>query len=113
MTTFSWDCTNVEVLLIEENYNNVVYNVNWVLTGTSDQLDGENNPYTSSLNGWQMLSTDNITEFIPFADLTNAIVTQWVKDAMGPNQVALLESNIENAINIKINPITAEMTIGA
>jgi hypothetical protein len=113
MTTFSWNCTNVEVLLTEENYNNVVYNVNWVLTGTSDQLDGESNPYTSSLNGWQMLNTDNITEFVPFADLTNAIVTQWVKDAMGPTQVALLESNIENAINVKINPITAEMTIGA
>ena len=111
MITFNWDCTTVEVMLTEGNLNNVVYNVEWILTGISDQLDAEGEPYTAFLDGEKRLDTSNITEFIPFNDLTNAIVTQWVKDAMGPSQVSILESNIRNNIEAQINPVTATMKI--
>lgn len=111
MVTFDWDCTTVEVILAEGDLNNVVYNVEWVLTGTSDQLDPDGNLYTAFLDGEKRLDTSNIAEFIPFANLTNAIVTQWVKDAMGPTQVSILESNIQNNIEAQINPVTAVMKI--
>lgn len=111
MTTFNWDCTNVEVFLSENGNSDVVYNVHWILTGVSDQLDKEGKEYTSSLDGWQVLNTDNINEFIPFADLTNEIVTQWVKDAMGTHQIDVLKYNINGEIATQINPITATKKI--
>jgi hypothetical protein len=111
MITFNWNCTTVEVLLTEGSYSDVVYNVEWILTGTSDQVDGDGNPYESFLEGWEVLDTDNITEFVAFEDLTNEMVAQWVKDAMGPTQVSMLESNIQNNIDVQINPVTAIMKI--
>ena len=111
MVTFNWDCTTVEVMLVDGDFNNVVYNVEWILTGVSDQLDADSNPYSSYIDGQQTLNTSDINEFIPFEDLTNAIVTQWVKDTMGAPQVAMLESNIRNNIEGQINPITAIMKI--
>jgi hypothetical protein len=111
MVTFNWDCTTVEVMLTEGDLNNVVYNVEWILTGISDQLDAEGEPYTAFVEGQQKLNTSNITEFISFNDLTNEIVTQWVKDAMGPIHVSIQESNIRNNIEAQINPVTAVMKI--
>lgn len=111
MVTFNWDCSTVEVILAEGNYDDVVYNVEWILTGTSDQVDSNGDLYTAFIEGQQILDTSSITDFVPFADLTNAIVTQWVIDAMGAEQVSILESNIENNIYIQINPISAVMKI--
>lgn len=111
MTTIDWNCRTVDVYLNEDDHQNVVYNVYWIVTGTSDQLDTEGNPYSAYIDGQQTLNISNINEFIPFEDLTNATVTRWVKDTMGAPQVAILESNIRNNIDGQINPITAVMEI--
>jgi hypothetical protein len=92
MTTFEWNCRTVDVHPTEGEYTDVVYNVHWRVTGTSDQVDPEGNAYTSTSIGTQVLDTSTITDFIPFADLTNAEVVQWTKDTMGTEQVD--ESNI-------------------
>lgn len=112
MTTFLWNCKTVDVYPTEGNYTDVVYNVHWIVTGTSDQLDPEGNPYTGRVIGTEMLDTSTITDFIPFADLTNEIAVQWTKDAMGAEQVAEIEANVEAQINQEINPTSVTMTIG-
>jgi hypothetical protein len=112
MTTINWNCKTVDVYPTEGDYTDVVYNVHWIVTGTSDQLDPEGNPYTSRVIGTEMLDTSTITDFIPFADLTNEIAVQWTKDAMGAEQVAEIEANVEAQINQEINPTSVTMTIG-
>lgn len=112
MTTFLWNCKTVDVYPTEGDYTDVVYNVHWIVTGTSDQLDPEGNPYTGRVIGTEMLDTSTITDFIPFADLTNEIAVQWTKDAMGADQVAEIEANVEAQINQEINPTSVTMTIG-
>ena len=113
MTTFEWDCKTVDVHPTEGEYTDVVYNVHWIVTGTSDQVDPEGNAYTSTSIGTQMLDTSTITDFIPFADLTNAEVVQWTKDTMGTEQVDQIEAGIESSINEEINPTSITMTIGS
>jgi hypothetical protein len=112
MTTFEWNCRTVDVYPTEGEYTDVVYNVHWIVTGTSDQVDPEGNAYTSTSIGTQILDTSTITDFIPFADLTNAEVVQWTKDTMGTEQVDEIEAGIESSINEEINPTSVTMTIG-
>ena len=113
MTTFEWNCRTVDVHPTEGEYTDVVYNVHLIVTGTSDQVDPEGNAYTSTSIGTQVLDTSTITDFIPFADLTNAEVVQWTKDTMGTEQVDAIEAGIESSISEEINPTSITMTIGS
>ena len=53
----------------------------------------------------------DITSFIPFEDLTNEEVVTWTKSAMGEEEVAAIETNIENQIDSLINPTSVTLTI--
>ena len=81
--TYSWNCRTVDCYPTFDEQSDVVYNVHWRLTATSDQVDSNDNPYVASVYGTQAISTDDIENFIPFADLTNTIVTGWVEDIWG------------------------------
>ncbi len=104
MITYDWNCKTVDVVLQEEGLTDVVYNVHWIVTGTSDT-------YSSTSIGTQTVTLDESTPFIPFADLTNDIVVGWTKHAIGEEQVASIESSIANAIEKEINPVTATMQL--
>lgn len=113
MTTFEWNCKTVDVYPTEGQYTDVVYNVHWIVTGTSDQVDPDGNPYTGRSIGTQILDTSTITNFIPFADLTNEQAVTWTKEAMGAEQVAEIEANIQGQIDQQITPSSVTMTISA
>ena len=104
MITYDWNCKTVDVVLQEEGLTDVVYNVHWIVTGTSDA-------YSSTIIGTQTVTLDESTPFIPFADLTNDVVVGWTKAAMGEEQVASIESGIADAIEKEINPVTATMQL--
>jgi len=111
MTTINWNCKTVDVYPAQGEYTDVVYNVHWIVTGVSDQVDAEGNPYTGRVIGTEMLDTSTITNFVPFADLTNEIAVQWTKDAMGGERVAEIEANVQSQIDALITPTSVTMTI--
>ena len=111
-TTYNWNCKTVDVHPTEGSYTDVVYNVHWILTGTSEEVDSEGNPYTATSIGTQVLDTSEITDFIPVQDLTNEEITNWTKAAMGEEQVAGLEEGLQNTINSLITPTSVTITIG-
>lgn len=112
MITYEYNCRNVEAYIDLEGNSDVVYNVLWIITGTSDELDPDGNlSYSGTYAGNQMLTTSNITNFIPFEDLTNEIVVGWTQTAMGPAKMATFESNIAEQIELLINPITINLLI--
>ncbi|MDG1858426.1 MAG: hypothetical protein P8I94_04950, partial [Emcibacteraceae bacterium] len=88
-----------------------MYNVHWRVTGVSDTLDKNGNPYTAGSIGTQALNTEDITDFIPFESLTNEQVTEWVKAAMREEQVSSIESSIESQIDSLITPASVTLTI--
>ena len=49
----------------------------------------------------------NAPDFIPYDQLTEAQVVQWVKEEMGGNQVAAHEAAVQAKIDAQINPSTA------
>ena len=111
-TIFNWDCKTVDAYPLVGEDSDVVYNVHWIVTGVSDQLDSQGSPYQARSIGTQALSTDDIVDFIPFGDLTNEIVVEWTKGAMGDEEVASIESNIQSQINSLITPTSVTLTVG-
>ena len=112
MTTYNWNCKTVDCYPEQNNEADVVYNVHWIVTGTSDQLDPEGVAYSATNIGTQTLDTSQITNFIPFEDLTNDEVVAWTKGAMGDEQVASIEASIQSQIDSLITPTSVTLTIG-
>ena len=111
-TVYNWNCKTVDVHPTEAGEKDVVYNVHWIVTGISDEIDPEGNAYQATNIGTQTVPLDPESEFIPFEDLTNKIVVDWAKDAMGAEQVTSIEAGIQQAIDLEINPTSVTMTIG-
>lgn len=109
--TYTWDCKTVDCYPEHDNHNDVVYNVHWRLNAVSDQQDAEGNDYTATTYGTQAVNADDIESFIPFADLTNDVVTGWVTDVMGEDEVASLKESLDNNIDGQINPTSETKTI--
>ena len=111
MTTFNWDCRTVDVYPTSGDNTDVVYNVHWRLTGVSDQLDANDNPYSATVIGTQTLSTEEIVDFVPFEDLTHEQIVTWTQEAIGAEQVTSMEDNVNNQIDNLITPSSVTKTI--
>ena len=109
--TYSWDCKTVDCYPSYDDNTDVVYNVHWRINATSDQVDSQDNPYTATVYGTQTISTEDIKDFIPFADLTNAIVTGWVEDVWGEDKVAEIKSGLDSQIADQINPSSVTLEV--
>ena len=98
MTTITWQIDSLSCYPKEEGQTDVVFSAAWRVNGT----DGT---YNATVYGSQSLSpyTEG-TPFTPYADLTQAQVIGWVQDAMGEEQVAAINANIEQQIQNQINP---------
>jgi len=110
---YTWNCRTVDVYPTYESLDDVVYTVHWRLLATSDQDDPEGNPYTATTYSTQSLSLADIgTDFIPFADLTNEVITGWTETAIGTDGVQTLKNSLDTNIDEQITPITETKTIG-
>lgn len=112
MTTYDWNCKTVDCYPEQNNEADVVYNVHWIVTGTSDQTDPQGMPWAATNIGTQTLDTSQITDFIPFDQLTNDEIVAWTKGAMGDEQVASIEKSIQDQIDNLIAPKSVTLTIG-
>jgi len=109
---YNWDCKTVDCYPEQNNETDVVYNVHWRVTGTSDQPGSEGQVYSGTCIGTQSLDTSQITNFIPFDQLTNDEVITWTQAAMGEEQVISIEESIESQINSLITPTSITLIIG-
>jgi hypothetical protein len=96
MTTFTWAVTALYTETIADQEDYVVI-ANYEVVG----VDGE---YTASLSNTARFSTESVSEFIPYADLTNEIVVGWVQEELGEDGVSNLEACIQGQINSLITP---------
>ena len=108
MITYDWNCKTVDVYPLDKDLSDVVYNVHWVVTGSTEQ---EGVDYSATSIGTQVLDISDITEFIPFEDLTNEEVVAWTKSAIGEEQVSSIEDSIASQIQAKITPTSITLTI--
>jgi hypothetical protein len=107
MITYEWDCSNVEYYFNYDNESDVVYNVNWRLTATSSDVDPDGNNYSAFMTDEKLLDISDLSNFVPFNQLTNQIVTGWVENAYGPEVVQEYKDMLAQQINEQQNPQSA------
>jgi len=105
MITYTWNCGTVDIYISESGLSDVVYNVHWIVSGVDDLGN------TTSNIGVQTLDTSNITDFIPFNNLTYDQITSWTMNAMGQERVDLIEEDIAIKLEQIANPISKTVTI--
>ena len=96
MTTYTWAVTALytETIATEQNY---VVIANYTVIGVDDT-------YSAELSNIARFSTASVTPFIPYAELTEDIVIDWIQQDLGPDGVSNLEACIQGQINSQINP---------
>ena len=103
MTTYTWAVTALytETIATEQNY---VVIANYTVIG----VDGT---YNAELSNIARFNTASVSPFVPYEDLTEAIVIGWIQDELGPDGVSNLEACIQGQIDSQINPpVTPEVT---
>jgi len=101
--TYVWYCRTVDCYPSVDDKKDVVYNVHWNLRGDSSKTDDKGNAYSSSIYGTQVISTSDLSEFTPFEDLDNKIITDWVINIMG-DRVSDYKKSISDQIADQITP---------
>ena len=80
---------------------NYVVNVNGLLTGSN----GATPPVTASIiYNVQLVVEQNEPNFVPYAQITEAIAIEWAKEVLTPQGVSNLEACIDGHINAIVNP---------
>ena len=96
MTTYTWEVTALytETVGTEQDY---VVIANYTVVGVDDT-------YSASLSNIARFSTESVSPFIPYEDLTETIVITWIMDELGTDGVNNLYACIDGQINSQINP---------
>jgi hypothetical protein len=95
--TNTWSVVQMDAYPEYEGNADVVFTVHWTLNGT----DGE---HTGGVYGSVGLTLDPEATYVPYADLTEAQVIGWVKEALGEESVTSYEENVAQQIANQINP---------
>ena len=108
---YTWDVKTVDVKEIDGKAD-TVFNVHWVLIGTDndrlieDEL-GNDKAVVERSSGTIALDTSDLSNFIPFSNLTASKVQGWVETALNKinkNEVQTQKDSIALAIENIINP---------
>jgi len=104
---YNWNCNTVDIYPKNGDYTDVVYNVHYAVTGT----DTSESSFQANIIGTQMLDIKNITDFIPFYELTSEQTVAWTKSTMGEDIVLSIENAIAEQIAILRTPVSITVTI--
>jgi len=103
---YTWDVSTVDVKEIDGNAD-TVFNVHWRLTGTDDANDESASAY-----GTIGLDTEDLSDFIAFADLTVSDVQGWVEAAMGEDRVTEIKAGLDTTIAELVTPTVQTKQVG-
>ena len=93
MTTFNWQIPQMDRLTAD----GFVVTVHYIVTATDDT-------YTSSTYGTVGYTQEPGETYIPYADLTEAIVVGWVQTSLGKDVV---EASLQSQIDAQKHPVQA------
>jgi hypothetical protein len=92
---FTWTFPQFIVSPTYDGLTDVVTAINWVCTGTDGTI-------SSSASGTAKLGTPNPAEFVPYADITQAMAYAWVAQSIS---IIGVESGISQQISVLSQPV--------
>lgn len=94
---FNWTVSAMDYAVSEDGHTNVVTTVHWRVS--KEDAEG----HVGSSYGSVGLAPPG-QPFVEWSDITQEIAVGWAKDALGEEQVASIESNIDAQIAEQANP---------
>lgn len=93
-----WIINQMDCVPHDGTLTDFVVTVHWTRNATEVVNEVE---YFASVYGTQSFSKDDVTNFIPYEDLTYEIVCGWLDSSM---DVAALDLNLDAQIENQVNP---------
>lgn len=97
MNTYTWVISQLDAYPQQDGHTDVVFTVHWRRQAT----DGT---HTADIYGSQAVTLDPNATYIPYAELTEAIVIGWLEDAMGAETLEAQKAALDKQIEDQINP---------
>jgi hypothetical protein len=98
--TYTWHVKNLVYAPSSNNQENVVTQIQWLVNAT----DGNGN--SASNFGTQSIPFNASNAFIPFKNLTEAEVLNWLTNAMGTEAISNIQAGLDFQINSQVNPVS-------
>jgi len=95
MTTFTTRIT--AMYTVQQPDPNYVVNALWEVTG----VDGE---YTASIGGNTQFDSTDQTKFVPYANLTEALVIGWIPESAISSSQSCVQGQIDSLITPPVSP---------
>ena len=113
---YTWDVSTVDVKEIDGNAD-TVFNVHWRLTGTDDantvkDMSDNDIAAAATVYGTIGLDTEDLSDFIAFADLTVSDVQGWVEAAMGEDEITNMKASLDATIAELVTPTVQTKQVG-
>lgn len=96
MTNFNWIVNALYTETIDGQQDYVVI--------ASFEVVGVDGEYSANVTGTQTFSTESVSPFIPYNELTNDIVVGWIQQELGEDGVNNIYACIQGQIDSQINP---------
>ena len=80
-----------------------IFCVHW----TASQVDGE---FSHSTYSTASFTKEDGINYVPYAELTEAAVIEWVKGSLGAEGLAAVDAALAQNIELQKNPVTATGT---
>ena len=94
-TTFTWNVANLERNLADGMVTTVHYTVS-----------AHDGTYSSSAYGSIGLEPAEPASMVPYADLDEFTVAEWVTNKFGPEKVQEIQQALQNQIDLQHTPVT-------
>ena len=100
--SYSWTIQRLsyEIGPDSEGHSDVVFSVDWLLTAS----DEEDPPHEALWSGLAKVTWDEGDDWIPYEDLTEAVVVGWVEEDIGESELTDMKSKLDAQIAEQVTP---------
>lgn len=102
--TINWTIDGMDVVPNKSVYTNVVSNIHWRVLATYEN-------YMISVYGEESIEYQLRETFIPYEELTQETVINWVKQTMGIEKVTEIENMVTEKLNNLVNPEVVALSL--
>ena len=100
----TWSIVQLDYAVSLDSETDVVNNSHWQCVDV-DAAGNQGRVY-----GSVAIPTDDITNFIPYTDITEAQALEWTKTALGAEEVASMEANVAAQLALLEDPLEGSGT---
>ena len=95
MTEFIWKIT--KLFTVQQPEPNYIVEVEWIITGKKNGTE-------ASIKDSTKLNSEKSSVFVPYDNLTEEIVIEWVKEVIGKQAIENYKENVESKIDSILKP---------